>query len=222
MDRIFTIQQVLFIFPFIFIAVLITLADKLFVCLMERARLWQKVLFAVLGFLFFGIVIGMLIGQLLPDGLLKAWDGQSRTTVLQETIFIFLYNFASYFLFIPIANLFRIRSIPYGLVVYWTLAWGWGMTVGSNSLAVASSLTLYENLVGFFRVTFWEFFAGAMTWAATSNHYRWSSERWFTLKSMPVNKSPYKLKREEIFVLFAALAALLFAAFNEAIMVTHI
>ncbi len=158
----------------------------------------------------------MLIGRMLPEGFLVSWKLPVNAKVARETFDIFSYNFVAYFLFIPIANLFKVRSVPYGLILFWTLAWGWGMVIGSNSLASANALTLEENLVGFLRITLWEFLAGSLTWAATSAHNRWYSPGWLK-KGKRVENFSFKYTKDECIMPGISLILLLFAAWQESL-----
>lgn len=215
--RILTWSQLLYLLPLVVLAALLSVFERPLGRFLERSGLWRRVALALAGFVVFGFGVGMGIGHLLPDGFLRAWSEPGDTSAAREAAFIFAYNLVAYFVFIPVANLFRMRSIPYGLILYWTHAWGWGMVIGSGSL-VGPPLTLAEGLEGFARVVFWEFFAGALTWAATYPHYRWHSRSWIR-GGGKVECFSYRLSREEVIALVVALFSLLFAAWQEALVV---
>lgn len=211
----------LFLLPFLLLAALTSLLDEVIARRFAPGKLSSRIGLAFGGFLLFGIGIGMAIGKLLPKGFLTAWGrSASYESAFQVALIVFAWNFAMYFLVIPVSNLFKVKSLPMGLLAYWTLAWGWGMTVASGSLATPEPLTLAQSLAGFAHITLWEFLAGALACAATFNRNLWIAPGWLT-NGRRVEGFTYRLSKCELAALLLGLGMLAFAAWQEALAVAQ-
>ncbi len=157
----------------------------------------------------------------LPEGALKDFPLVANVALGKEHTFVtqvlktIAFNLMLVSMII-VANMFRVRSLPFGYLPIWANTAIMGLMAGSNSFSGSISSRTTYGWTMFLKIGFLEFSSYILACAATVGLTMFYADRWRGTRFRKVMRlKELKLTKSEVYLLILSLVLLILAAFNE-------